>query len=214
MPPRIPLTYLFDPLCGWCYGASAALDQIRARPDIALVLAPTGLFAGEGARPLDDGFATYAWANDQRIARLTGLPFSDRYRTKVLGDRRALLDSAPATLALTAVHLTRPDQEFDALKAMQQARYVDGRDNTDLPILANILADLGLHEAARRLTAPDEALVSAYHQRIAASRADMHAFNLEGVPALLVGEGSTRRRLKADALFGLVEALIADIRAQ
>jgi putative protein-disulfide isomerase len=40
------ITYLFDPLCGWCYGASAVLEKLVARPDFAIDLAPTGLFAG------------------------------------------------------------------------------------------------------------------------------------------------------------------------
>ncbi|WP_346015312.1 hypothetical protein [Bradyrhizobium sp. 39] len=60
MSARIPITYLFDPLCGWCYGASTLIEQLVARPDFAIELAPTGLFAGEGARPMDDGFAAYA----------------------------------------------------------------------------------------------------------------------------------------------------------
>jgi 2-hydroxychromene-2-carboxylate isomerase len=47
----IQITYLFDPLCGWCYGAATLLEQLVTRPDFAVELAPTGLFAGEGARP-------------------------------------------------------------------------------------------------------------------------------------------------------------------
>jgi hypothetical protein len=39
-----PVTYLFDPLCGWCYGASATVRRLAAHPDFAVKLAPTGLF--------------------------------------------------------------------------------------------------------------------------------------------------------------------------
>src|SRR5437763_9595920 len=120
----IHITYLFDPLCGWCYGASTLLEQLAARPDFAVALAPTGLFAGDGARPMDDGFAAYAWSNDQRISRLSGQPFSEAYRRDVLGDRTRLFDSGPATLALTGVALTAPDRELEALKAIQLLRYV------------------------------------------------------------------------------------------
>ncbi|MWQ29681.1 disulfide bond formation protein DsbA, partial [Glaesserella parasuis] len=34
--------YLFDPLCGWCYGASATLQKLNEIYPLAL--APTGLF--------------------------------------------------------------------------------------------------------------------------------------------------------------------------
>ena len=68
------VTYLFDPLCGWCYGAGPALERLGQLGDVTLELMPTGLFAGEGARMMDAQFAAYAWQNDERIARLTGSP--------------------------------------------------------------------------------------------------------------------------------------------
>ena len=103
------ITYLFDPLCGWCYGALPKLAVLARTPNVALKLAPTGLFSGTGARPMDADFAAYAWANDQRISALTGQVFSQTYREKVLGAHGSLFDSGPATLALTAVAIeSRP----------------------------------------------------------------------------------------------------------
>mgnify|MGYP006193589177 CR=1 FL=1 len=64
------LHYVFDPLCGWCYGASATVSAVSRQPGIQLRLLPSGLFSGQGARSMDEGFASYAWANDQRIASL------------------------------------------------------------------------------------------------------------------------------------------------
>ncbi|GAB2835940.1 hypothetical protein GCM10027276_43070 [Comamonas piscis] len=54
------LYYLFDPLCGWCYGAGPVLDLLSQRGGEHLQLLPSGLFAGEGARPMDGAFAAYA----------------------------------------------------------------------------------------------------------------------------------------------------------
>src|SRR4051812_45860955 len=179
------VTYLFDPLCGWCYGASAALEKLVARPDFVIELAPTGLFAGAGARPMDDGFATYAWTNDQRISRLTGQPFSEAYRRNVLGDRTRLFDSAPATLALTAVALTASDREFEALKAIQKARYVDGRDITDSTVLMRILLAMNLD--VTDLATPADELVAAHRERVESARQTMRRFGLQGVPALIAG---------------------------
>jgi putative protein-disulfide isomerase len=208
-----PITYLFDPLCGWCYGASPALTDLAARPGFTLVLAPTGLFSGEGARPMDAGFAAYAWSNDQRIGRLTGQRFSDDYRSKILGDRSRLFDSGPATLALTAVSLSEPARELDTLKAIQEARYVDARDVTDRAVLAAILQGLGLKDAAERIASPDDSLLAANRQRVTAAQDDMWRFGLDGVPALLTGEGERRRALRASALFGGIDALIDGLRA-
>jgi putative protein-disulfide isomerase len=207
------ITYLFDPLCGWCYGASPALESLAAWPDFTIDLAPTGLFAGEGARPMDDGFANYAWANDQRIARLTGQSFSEDYRRKVLGDRTRLFDSGPATLALTAVAGCAPAREFEALKAIQRARYVDGRDTTNMSVLSDVLRGLNLSGAAERLAAPDDDLRAAYRRRVEAARADMRRFGIDGVPALIAGEAEGRRPISANALFGSIDVLVAGLRA-
>lgn len=206
------ITYLFDPLCGWCYGACAVLEDLVARPDLVIDFAPTGLFAGVGARPMDDGFAAYAWTNDQRIFRLSGQPFSAVYQRDVLGDRSRLFDSGPATLALTAVAALAPDQEFAALKAIQRTRYVDGRDITDLAVLGDVLRAQGLPKAAEVLAMSDDDLIAANRKRIAAGREAMRRFGADGVPALIAGVGDGRRLVPANALFGGRDGLLARLK--
>ncbi|MBP1859456.1 DsbA family protein [Rhizobium herbae] len=198
---KVHVTYLFDPLCGWCYGASLLLGQLGAAADLTVVLAPTGLFSGSGARPMDEQFAAYAWSNDQRIASLTGQQFTDAYRSQVLA-RGGMLDSGPATLALTAVALTAPERECDALRAIQEARYVSGRDVTDMSELRNMLESAGLMAAADRLASADPDLLAANRQRMASARALMREFAVNGVPALIVDDGTRRKLLKAQDLFG------------
>jgi putative protein-disulfide isomerase len=145
------ITYLFDPLCGWCYGAMPKLAALAGAPNLVLKFAPTGLFSGAGARPMDANFAVYAWANDQRIAGLTGQTFSLAYREKVLGAHGAIFDSGPATLALTAVAIEAPEREYQALQAIQVSRYVDGCDVTSLAVLADIVTGLGLPDVSSRI---------------------------------------------------------------
>lgn len=207
------VTYLFDPLCGWCYGASPAIASLSDVEDLVLEMVPTGLFSGAGARPLDEGFAAYAWANDQRIHALTGQIFSERYRTDVLGDRRQRLDSGPATLALSAVALTAPDREFAALAAIQSARYADGRDITAAATLADILAGLGLDTAAALVAEGAEELMVADAARVERGRQLMAAYRANGVPTLLFDNGSHRRKLDSEILFSKPGRLAAILRA-
>jgi putative protein-disulfide isomerase len=207
------LTYLFDPLCGWCYGAGPALEQLSQLDNLALELAPVGLFAGEGARPMDASFAAYAWQNDQRIARLTGQPFTAAYRHQVLAAAGTLFDSAPATLGLVAVGLAAPGAELRALRVLQRARYVDGRNTSELQVVSDVLREAEFTEAARRVASPDGDLLAAYRQRLGTARADMSQFGAEGVPALVIGGESERRLLHADALFAGFEQLTARLQA-
>lgn len=207
------LRYLFDPLCGWCYGATSALSAVAEVPGATIELLPTGLFSSEGARPMDDDFAAYAWSNDQRIARLTGQSFTERYREEVLGDRRQFFDSGPATVALTAVSLTAPARELEALKAIQHARFVDGKNITDLKLLASLLASLGLDVAAAMLEQPDTDLLEANRARINRAGALMWELSARGVPVFVADTGKKRRMLHASAIYSNSQALIDQLRA-
>ena len=212
--PTVTVTYLFDPLCGWCYAAAPALKFLQAQQGVAVVLAPTGLFAGAGARPMDAQFAAYAWANDQRIQQLTGQPFTQAYRDQILGAANGRFDSGPATLALTAVAQTAPERELDALHALQHARYVEGRDNAAPAVIAEVLRALGLQEAAALALAPDTALQRATAERMATARATLRAVGARGVPQLVVtGQGGALRLLRGEALLGPREQLLALVRA-
>jgi putative protein-disulfide isomerase len=207
------VTYLFDPLCGWCYGAGSALERLGQLGDVTLEHMPTGLFAGEGARVMDAQFAAYAWQNDERIARLTGQPFSEIYRSRVLGHTGGMFDSAPATLGLIAVRVTEPAREREALGALQRARYVDGHDIVSLAGVGEILQSIGLFAAAKRLRTPDQELKQTYHRRIEAARSEMRRFAISGVPTLLVGDDTERQLLPGNLLFGRFDLLVSQLQA-
>nr|WP_315229075.1 DsbA family protein [uncultured Albidiferax sp.] len=206
------LTYLFDPLCGWCYGASPVMQQLGQHPGITLELAPTGLFAG-GGRTMDAAFADFAWSNDTRIAKLTGQRFTEAYRTQVLGRIGSPFDSSTATLALTAVSVTEPARELQALKLLQEARYVDGQDTTAVPVVAQLLRTANLAAAADRLLAADADLRQANTARLQRAQGLMRSLGASGVPALVRTDASGSRLLPGNALFGSFEQLLDALQA-
>lgn len=207
------LHYLFDPLCGWCYGAAPAVAQLLEAPGISVKLWPTGLFSGAGARPMDDDFAAYAWSNDQRIQTMTGQSFSQQYRQRVLSDRQQHFDSGPATLALTAAALSQPSQEVQVLKAIQHARYVEGHDVTSLATLSALLAALGLQDAADRVVQPDAELLAATHTRTLQAQALMREFGAQGVPTFIAESGKRRWLLDSRAAYAHPDALARQLQA-
>ena len=205
------LTYLFDPLCGWCYGASPAIQQLGQHAAIRLELLPTGLFAGAGGRTLDAQFADYAWSNDTSIEKLTGQRFSEDYRTQVLGQHGSRFDSATTTLALTAVALSEPQREQETLKILQEARYVLALDTSAAPVVEKLLRDLGLSAAADRLAAGDAELLSANAARTQKAQDLMRTFGAQGVPTLLVTDDNGSRLLRGNALYSSFDNLLSHI---
>lgn len=208
------LLYLFDPLCGWCYAAAPAVAAMAEEYGLAFEFMPSGLFAGSGARPLDDAMATHAWTNDQRIARMTGQPFSELYRDNVLARRDRPFDSGPLTLAMTAVRAADPTLEAHFLHQAQTARYVEGRDTTDPVILAEIASGLtsAVADLAGRLVS-DRDLAAATSARIAEARRLQSRIGVTGVPALVVRTATGDRLVHGTALYGGREAMLPAIQA-
>ena len=204
------VTYLFDPLCGWCYGASPALQQLAQDASVSLTLAPTGLFSG-GGRTMDAAFADYAWSNDVRIAKLTGQRFTEAYRANVLGKLGSAFDSTTTTLAICAVALTDPTRELEALNVLQEARYVQGLDTADVGVVAQLLRTLGLGTAAERLQSPDATLHQAHAARVSAAQRLMRQHRAQGVPALVVHSAAGDRLVQGQALYGSVDHLRASL---
>ena len=207
---RTTVTYLFDPLCGWCYGASPVIQQLGQQAHIQLEQAPTGLFAGAG-RSMDAAFADYAWSNDQRIAQLTGQRFTEAYRSQVLGRLGSRFDSTATTLALTAVVLTDPASELATLQGLQEARYVQGLDTCDEAVVGQWLRDRGHTAAADLLAQGDDALRQANRARVQRARQLMQALGANGVPALAVKGPAAYRLLGGSALYGPLETLLAQL---
>ncbi|MCA0047340.1 DsbA family protein [Mesorhizobium sp. B283B1A] len=206
------VTYLFDPLCGWCYGATPMLDRLSAS-GVRIELLPTGLFSGAGARPMDEAFAAHAWANDQRIERLTGQKFTQAYRQNVLNVRGTLLDSHAATLGISAAGLEGPGGRLTALKAIQRARYVDGRDIVTIDGVAEVLAAAGMADAAGLLQSPTERLMKAHRELVGQGRTLFERLHANGVPSLAVIRNDVPRLIGSNALFGSFDNLVAHIAA-
>ncbi|OOS24861.1 DsbA family protein [Moraxella pluranimalium] len=194
--------YLFDPLCGWCYGAKPALETVASQYPVELT--PTGLFFRSG-RVMDADFAQYAWGNDERIERLTGQAFRTAYRENVL-QGGGQFDSQNSLLALTAVREMAPEQEIAVLSALQTARYVDGRDNADLSVIADILQTQGLGDIVPTVSDPvteDHLLACIRFGQQLAQR-----LGVSGVPQLVIEHDGGWLIVPNQALYGDGQALL------
>lgn len=138
------LHYIHDPLCGWCYAATAMLEAARARPEIRLRMHGGGLW--HPATRLRDGQRQHIQEADARIAALTGQPFGAAYRA-LLADPGTVLHSRPTIAALLAVpEALAPGM----LRAIQRAHYVDGQRVVEEGVLVALALGLGLEEDAFR----------------------------------------------------------------
>lgn len=196
------LIYLYDPLCGWCYGAMPAIHGLADLGGCIVEPVPTGLFAAPG-KTLDPEMARHIEQADARIAAMSGQRFSDLYKRKVLANPELPFDSSAATEALTAVSLWDVRRELDALHALQRERFVAGRDISDRGVISQALA-ASLGEDAdtweQRLSQPTLAATTA--KRMARAKKVMKSVGMHGVPALVWPSEQGMRLLPGQWLFG------------
>ncbi len=208
-----PITYLFDPFCGWCYGAAPQVARLRAALGNETVQGlPVGLFFGDGKTPMTPQFRDHAWSNDLRIAQLTSQPFSRDYYDKVLSNFDVPFDSAPPTRAFAIAEMIRLGGGLDMLARMQEARFVEGRNLFDAATLIDIAAELGFDRRgfAEAFDGPDGA--AALEIMVDNGQAMMRRLKLRGVPALALRHGDHYHPVAGDGLIdpdaGLVESLV------
>lgn len=208
--PTPTLHYIFDPLCGWCYGAAALVDAGR---DIAgLHVAPHGggMMAGGNRQPVTDALRRYVMPHDERIAGLTGQVFGKDYFDGLLRDSGAVFDSEPPTTAILAAEQL-DGRGLDLLKRLQHAHYVEGRRIADPAVLAALARDIGLDGAA--FDAAYGALQGAdTAAHIAASRQLLARVGGSGFPTFALEVGGVYTLLEPARYLGRPAQWQADLR--
>jgi putative protein-disulfide isomerase len=201
---RPTLHYIFDPLCGWCYGAAPLIEAARKVNGLDIALHAGGLMTGSDRQPVTEGLRRYVMEHDQRIAALTGQPFGDAYLNGLLRDTGAVFDSEPPIGAILAADLLG-GRGLDMLERIQKAHYVEGRRVADRGVLVGLAADIGLPEATfkpmlEKVAGPTVA------KHIAASRDLLRRIGGQGFPAFVFDAGRGLLTLDAARHFGHVPA--------
>jgi putative protein-disulfide isomerase len=201
---RPTLHYIFDPLCGWCYGAAPLIEAAREVTGLDVALHAGGLMTGADRQPVTAGLRRYVMEHDQRIGALTGQPFGDAYLYGLLRDTGAMLDSEPPIGAILAADLLG-GRGFDMLERIQKAHYVEGRRVADRGVLVGLAADIGLPEATfkpmlEKVAGPTVA------KHIAASRHLLRRVGGQGFPTFVFDAGRGLLTLDAARHFGHVPA--------
>ena len=212
---RPSLHYIFDPLCGWCYGASPLIEAAREVNGLDVAVHAGGLMTGSDRQPVTERLRRYVMEHDQRIGALTGQPFGDAYLNGLLRDTGAVLDSEPPIEAILAADLL-DGHGLDMLKRIQKAHYVEGRRVADRGVLVGLAADIGLPEATFKPML-EKVAGATVAKHIAASRDLLRRVGGQGFPTFVFDAGRNLETLDAARYFGRVppwhEALVERVSA-
>ncbi|CAD5203912.1 DsbA family protein [Pseudomonas sp. FEN] len=186
------LHYIYDPLCGWCYGAEPLIQA--ARQVLPVVLHGGGMMAGNNRQFVSSSLRDYIMPHDRRIAEYTGQPFGQDYFEGLLRDSSVVFDSTPPTRAVLAAEQLQ-GRGLDMLQRLQVAHYVEGRHLVDVDVLLALAAELGFEA---------EAFKAAFEQNSDALAAEHFKYS-RGLLSRVGGQGFPTLALEKEGRFSLID---------
>ena len=186
------LHYIYDPLCGWCYGAKPLVQAAQAV--LPVLLHGGGMMTGANRQPVSAQLRDYVMPHDRRIAEYSGQPFGQAYFDGLLRDHSAVFDSAPPTAAVLAAERLG-GRGLELLGCLQSAHYVQGRRIADEAVLRELATAIGL----------DAEAFDAEFKQVLANELQVHFKHSRGLLAEVGGQGFPTLVLEQDGQFSLID---------
>lgn len=123
------IIYLFDPLCGWCFGFGSHMQRFAAKhvDEIKFTVISGGMVTGERVGPLAQ-IASYIKDSVPRLEQLTGEQFGPAFLADLNGEGKTIMDSTPPSKAFVILKEQFPERHVDLAHAIQSMFYKDGLD--------------------------------------------------------------------------------------
>ncbi|WP_223532829.1 MULTISPECIES: DsbA family protein [unclassified Pseudomonas] len=183
------LHYIYDPLCGWCYGAKPLLQAAQAV--LPVIAHGGGMMTGANRQKVSPQLRNYVIPHDRRIAEYSGQPFGEAYFEGLLRDHTAVFDSAPPIAAVLAAE-QMTGRGLELLGRLQSAHYVEGRRIADESVLFELAHGMGLDREA-------------FERAFRAADTEGHIRNSRALLAKVGGQGFPTLALEHNDQFTLID---------
>lgn len=139
------IIYVYDALCGWCYGFSPVIQQLHeAMHDQAhFAVISGGMITGPRIGPIGE-VAGYIQQAYKDVEQATGVKFGEKFLTRTLAQGTAIFTSIPPAIALALFKTALPEQAVAFAATLQKAIYYDGLQPLNLDEYAPYAAAYGL----------------------------------------------------------------------
>jgi putative protein-disulfide isomerase len=183
------LHYIYDPLCGWCYGAKPLVQAAQAV--FPVIAHGGGMMTGANRQRVSPQLRSYVVPHDRRIAEYSGQPFGEAYFEGLLCDHSAVFDSTPPIAAVLAAE-QMAGRGLELLGRLQSAHYVEGRRIADESVLFELALGMGLDRQA-------------FERVFMAADTEGHIRNSRALLAKVGGQGFPTLALEHNEQFTLID---------
>lgn len=116
--------YVYDPLCGWCYGFSPVMEDMAKvfNDKASFKVISGGMVTGDRVGPLSD-IAPYIRKAYKDVEKLSGVSFGDKYLQILFGDAYWIMNSEPPSRIHALFCHEFPDQQTRVSALIQKGIY-------------------------------------------------------------------------------------------
>jgi len=175
--------YVYDALCGWCYGFSPVITQMEKKygSQLDFEVISGGMITGNRIGPIGE-VAGYIKTAYKDVESATGVEFGEAFLHETLEDGGAIFTSIPPAIAMAVFKSHKPDKQVDFAAALQKAIYFEGKEPNELSTYGELAKTFGLDSAAfiAQMKKPEyEALANKEFQMAA-------SLGVRGFPTVLI----------------------------
>lgn len=139
------IIYIYDALCGWCYGFSPVMQRIydQYKDKVNFTVLSGGMVMGERVGLIGE-VAGYIKDAYKTVEDHTGVKFGEDFLINILDKGEAIFNSYPPSVALTVFKNYQPDNAVAFAGTLQKAIYHDGIEPEDLQAYGKYAAHFGI----------------------------------------------------------------------
>lgn len=125
------ILYIMDPLCGWCYGFSAVMQEFQKKyqSEFDFQVVVGGMMTGLRVEPVA-AMASYILSAYKRVEEYTGVTFGEPY-LELLSEGTDISNSEPPCRAIYTFGHMVPGRMLDFAHSLQQKHFVEGKSFND-----------------------------------------------------------------------------------
>jgi putative protein-disulfide isomerase len=142
---KMKVIYVYDALCGWCYGFSPVIEEFARTHanELDIEVVSGGMVTGERIGPIGEVAAYISWAYKD-VEKATGVTFGKHFLEGILRDGKAVFTSIPPAIALSVFKSLKPEQSLAFAARLQKAVYYDGIEPEKLAAYGTLAKEFGI----------------------------------------------------------------------
>jgi putative protein-disulfide isomerase len=142
------IIYVYDALCGWCYGFSPVIDKLYENysNQLEFEVVSGGMVTGERIGPVSD-MANYISRAYIDVENASGVKFGKAFIDTTLYRDDVVFSSVEPALALSAFKTMQPRNAVKFASAIQKAIYYHGAEPALSATYADLAQDFGINRA-------------------------------------------------------------------